>query len=323
MGDLLKEAIAEAKMLKDIMYQKAKQELTESMTPAIMSKINARLQNEAEDFEDEELEDEVSLEDEEVASEDEVSMEDESEDELEIEEDVNMEDEYSEDEPVEDGEVSMEDEIPSEDEEIEDVDLEEILRELDDESEDEEEVDFDSMESGEEEVSSEDEPVEDDEEEVNLEELFSSLREEDEVMSDLGLEDEEDTVAELKSENYSLKRKLNTYNSTINALKKQISEVNVLNTKLTFISKLFKNNVNLSKNQKTNIIDQFDRTKTIREVKLVYSTLAESLKGSRNIKSLSENINKKVQGTGAPKRENILDEQLANRFTKIINYKRH
>ena len=65
---------------------------------------------------------------------------------------------------------------------------------------------------------------------------------------------------------------------TIRSLKATINEVNLLNAKLLFSNKLFRNN-NLKESQKMKVIETFDRASSVREVKLVYSTLAESLSG--------------------------------------------
>ena len=48
-----------------------------------------------------------------------------------------------------------------------------------------------------------------------------------------------------------------------------------------FSNKLFRS-YNLTNEQKSKVIDSLDRTNTVREVKLVYSTLAESMKFATN-----------------------------------------
>jgi hypothetical protein len=57
--------------------------------------------------------------------------------------------------------------------------------------------------------------------------------------------------------------------------KKQINEVNLLNAKLLYTNKLFKN-YPLSNEQKMKIVETFDLTQTLREVKIAYTSLAES-----------------------------------------------
>ena len=52
-----------------------------------------------------------------------------------------------------------------------------------------------------------------------------------------------------------------------------------MNAKLLYVNKLFRNN--LTETQKVKIIENFDRAKTVREAKLVYATLSESLKATK------------------------------------------
>ena len=110
--------------------------------------------------------------------------------------------------------------------------------------------------------------------------------------------------------------------STIKSLKKTINEVNLLNAKLLFANKLFRS-YNLNNDQKVKVVETLDRTNSVREVKLVFSTLAESLKFNGNSKKqkISEGIASKATASTAPKKE-IIEEstnEIANRFKKLAN----
>ena len=70
---------------------------------------------------------------------------------------------------------------------------------------------------------------------------------------------------------------LEEYKQTVQYLKDKLSEVNLLNAKLLYTNKLFRSR-NVSEAQKMKVIEQFDRAANVREVKLVYSTFAESIK---------------------------------------------
>ena len=76
----------------------------------------------------------------------------------------------------------------------------------------------------------------------------------------------------------------------------------------------------LSNDQKLKIVETFDRAQTTREIKLVYSTLAESYTDGGIITkkpSIKESASSKI-GTTAPKRKIITEEdQVANRFKKL------
>lgn len=66
--------------------------------------------------------------------------------------------------------------------------------------------------------------------------------------------------------------------STIEFLRGQINEVNLLNAKLLYTNKLFKEFAGvLDDTYRMKIVESFDLTKSVREVKLAYALLAESL----------------------------------------------
>jgi hypothetical protein len=105
-------------------------------------------------------------------------------------------------------------------------------------------------------------------EEIDLDEIIKALTEEE------GMEDEDEEVAEEMEDEDS---ELEEYKKTVLYLKNKLSEVNLLNAKLLYTNKLFRSR-NISEAQKMKVIEQFDRTTSVREVKLVYSTFAESIK---------------------------------------------
>ena len=104
-------------------------------------------------------------------------------------------------------------------------------------------------------------------------------------------------------------------------MKDKLHEVNILNAKLLFTNKLFKEFV-LDNNQKLKVVETFDRAQSTREIKLVYSTLAEQFSdnGSINRKSITESASAK-SGSTKPSKESkkVISEenQVANRFKKL------
>ena len=82
-----------------------------------------------------------------------------------------------------------------------------------------------------------------------------------------------------------------------------------------------KNHLGLNNNQKLSVVEQFDRTKNLREIKLVYATLAESFKGNGN-KRVNESKGQasKAVASTEPKKE-VLSEgaEMKNRFKKLAN----
>jgi hypothetical protein len=69
------------------------------------------------------------------------------------------------------------------------------------------------------------------------------------------------------------------------ANKKQLAEMNLFNAKLLYVNKLMQNQ-NLSQKQQRAIVEALDNAKTLREAKLLYKSLTESLK-----KRASANLN--------------------------------
>ena len=106
--------------------------------------------------------------------------------------------------------------------------------------------------------------------------------------------------------------------STIRSLKATINEVNLLNAKLLFSNKLFKSH-NLTEGQKMKIIETLDRALNTREVKLVYSTLAESLSSGASKKAtIKEGIASRPTKSTAPAKEVIVEtNQFSSRMKKL------
>ena len=296
MNKLLKDAIADAKAVRETALANAKYALEEAFAPKLQSMLSHKIKEEMSD-EDEmvEMEDEEEMTME-MSDDDEMTMEGEG-GEPEMEDDTDFEEE-------DEVEVSDEDEVEVSDEEegeMSDDELEEILRELEgeDEMEDMEEMDHnDDMDE-----------MEMEDEEVDLDEIIRALREEDEDMEEM----EDDKEAELE-EAYKV----------IKFLRSKLNEINLLNAKLLFVNKLFKKG-DLSESKKMKIVETFDRVKTVREAKLVYTTLSESIATSPVTK---KKTNAKRRGlsegfastpTRATKKP-IIENTAYNRFTELINY---
>lgn len=354
MNDLLKEAIADAKAVKEVALANAKLALEEAFTPRLQSMLSQKLAEEAEaeePVEEGEGEEETPVEeygfysegeDEEPAME-EGEGEEEKVEEAE-EEEAPVEEAEEEEAPVEEGE---------DEEEPMDEELMEIIRQLeedidsseigtgdnkkpsavasDDSTEDKseklvqlvEEEDEDSEEVAEikeilralreEEEGEKEEKVEEgeDEEEVDIKEVLRALREEEEEKVEEAEEEKEKEVAEAK---------LREAYAVISFLRSKINEVNLLNSKLLFSNKLFRKH-SLNEKQKMTVIENFDRASSLREVKLVYATLCESLKTTK-IKQIKESFASKPTASTRPSKP-ILNEgdDMANRLRKLAGLK--
>jgi hypothetical protein len=173
--------------------------------------------------------------------------------------------------------------------------------------------------------------TEGDDEEVDLEEVIRALREEDDMemeeeddmeMEESFMFEDEDMEEEETAEPVAEGRKLKEAYKVIGFLRKQINEVNLLNAKLLFSNKLFRN-YELSESQKLRVIENFDRASNMREVKLVYTTICESMQ--RNRKKAAK-MNESV--ASAPTRstkpaQKVLNEgsDLASRWKKLAGLK--
>jgi len=161
----------------------------------------------------------------------------------------------------------------------------------------------------------EEDDKEDNKDVVDLEEI---LREMEADMKD----DKEKVDEEKEEDEKEMKADLQEAYKTIKSLQKTINEVNLLNAKLLFANKLFRAH-NMTNEQKVKVIETLDRTNSVREVKLVYSTLAENFKFSTNKstkKSISEGIASKVTKSTKPAQsKQVIAENtdFSDRFKKL------
>jgi hypothetical protein len=152
----------------------------------------------------------------------------------------------------------------------------------------------------------------------------------DEILREMGYGDDEaekdkaEDAGEMKAEVAKLETELAEAIAVIKSLKGTINEVNLLNAKLLYANKLFRG-YNLTNEQKVKVVENLDRTSNVREVKLVYATLSESMKFTgteRKVaqvkKNITEGIASKAQASTAPKKEIIAESnELANRFKQL------
>jgi len=162
--------------------------------------------------------------------------------------------------------------------------------------------------------------MEEDEDEIDLEEILREMGYgEDEETVEEGEEEESEKVSEMEKE-------LEEAYNVIKSLKSTINEVNLLNAKLLYTNKLFRS-YDLTNEQKHKVVETLDRTQNVREVKLVFATLAESMKIGGTAKKVKTNkitesfASKKVAST-APKAAIINESNdMAERFKKLANIK--
>jgi len=133
----------------------------------------------------------------------------------------------------------------------------------------------------------------------------------------------EDEDGKKESHCESVKEALGEAYDTVGHLKSVINEVNLLNAKLLYTNKLFRN-FDLNEGQKMKVIENFDRAGNTREAKLVFATLAESFhkpKAGKRIVKESKSMASKPVASTAPSKETtqVLTEgfEQANRWKKL------
>ena len=313
MSNLLKEAIADAKAVRATALANAKAALEEAFQPKLEAMLAEKLKNE-------------------------------------ISEGEYGSDEVSETMPME---MSASDDAMDEGMEITDEELNEILAELEGELDEAGQVDPNVP------VAPAPAPVDptaaapapapvaeeaEGEEVVDLQELLDSLNEEEteeEEMEEsiVNEEKEEDDEKEEKVDekiedekvDESLQAELNEAMSTVQYLRDQLNEVNLLNAKLLYTNKLF-NSFNLDQKQKLKVVETFDLAKSIREVKLSYTILSESYslggsvvkKTNTTAKTITEGLASKPVASTAPKKQLIVENSnvMASRFQKLAGIKK-
>ncbi len=343
--DLFKEAIADAKQVREAALANAKVALEEALTPRLQSMLSTKLQemeedevkegyDKEEDMEegfdtndfghgeedavlegDEDLEEDFDLSailaelDEEEKMEEAKDSEKEELEEAKEEEGEKME-EAKEEGEEEEAEESEEEEAGEEeageeaedDEKVKDITVDQLKDIIKDivaaELGGAEEMSMDAGEEemidlgGEEEVAGEEEEMM---EEINLEELLAEL---DALEETEQVEEAKEEIEEAKEED-ELKEAI----ETINTLRAELQEVNLLNAKLLYVNKIFKAK-NLTESQKVKVIASFDKATTAKEAKIIFESLESTLTATSGKSQIKESLGFASKAAGvAPKKQ--------------------
>ena len=113
----------------------------------------------------------------------------------------------------------------------------------------------------------------------------------------------ETAKVKVMKENRDLKVSLAKHAEAVESLRGQLTEMNLFNAKLLYVNRLLQDR-DLSDAQRRNIIESLDRAQSLREVKLLYKGLTESIGRSRSGKSkpevVSESVNRGFSPTARP-----------------------
>ena len=369
--DILKEAIADAKAVREVALANAKAALEEAFTPKLQSMLSAKLsedlneddQNEGMYYDEDEKDKMEGMQDMDEDDMDEAMdyNEDEKDEDMkesDLDEEIDLEEILNELELEESEEVSEEkvdegkdeaDEDMKEGKEEADEDMKEGKEDIDEDIEEAvgypnyradqvqkvkadatdvnqglnegEEFDLDALL---EEINNLDKNNNEVSEEVN-EEVNDEVNEEVEEVSEVVEEEVEEAINPLAAE-------LEETKSALETVRGELNEVNLLNSKLLYVNRIFKAN-QLDESQKLRVVETLDKAESIKEAKLIYETIKdtfnvantkkESIKNKT--KSLKEGLGmaSKAAGTStAPKKEVIAESNnMINRFQKLANIK--
>jgi hypothetical protein len=390
--DFLKEAIADAKTVKESAIANAKAALEESFTPHFKSMLAAKLQ----EMEEEEMEEGIDRK----AVDKEIGYKKDKESEIPTAKKKSFTAKHGEDEAAVDKEIGYKKDKHFDGKMEEEMDLDELLRELDAEDEgqmyegedemceDEEELE-ESLDEAKEEMEPEEDETEIDLEDMTDEDLKSfiedvikdmveageleaghgsegeeeseegeteleeygdehSISREDALKGKMKRHHEEEEEEELEEAKHhmmrrkhvkhedeldeakkakkkmedeakKMKKELDEAYSAIKTLRSELNEINLLNAKLLYSNKIFKSK-SLSESQKVKVLNSFDKAASVKEVKIVFETLSESLKSTKTPSTIKENLGLASKQTGAVKtdRKPIVETDLmVKRFQKL------
>ena len=313
-NDILKEAIADAKAVREVALSNAKAALEEAFTPRLQSMLSAKLS--------EELEEDLNEEEEIEENFNETTIEEASFDEM-----MN----YNEDKGSDDEGYKME----SMDEEI---NLEEILAELELDEGGATEPTFmegeEEIAEGEKEEELEEAKDEDLDEGFDLDALLEELDGLDHGLDEAKEEDLDEAkdkeLDEAKDKELEeTKKELEETNNALTTVRAELNEVNLLNSKLLYVNRIFKANT-LNESQKLRVVESLDKAGTAKEAKLIYETIKDTFnisKGEqRKVKSsIKEGLGmaSKAAGKSTAAKKEVISESndMMKRFQKLANIK--
>ena len=236
------------------------------------------------------------------------------------------EEEEAEEESEEAGEESEEEEIDLEDMSADDLKgfIEDVIKDM---------VESGELEGGDEIEAGDDldMPMMEDEtvEEVNEEDKDDKKKvdESDEVVSEKKDDEDkkkmEEEITEKKDDED--KKKMEESDSEevskalkeIEVLKTELNEVNLLNAKLLYTNKIFRDK-NLTEDKKVKVLKAFDKASTVKEAKVIYETLNEGLiNKSADIKSIKGSASKATGTAPVANKPIVESDVMVERFKKL------
>ena len=335
-NNILKEAIADAKAVREVALANAKAALEEAFTPKLQSMLSAKLSEELDSDEEIELDEVQSLAIDAVGSYGREKSSGSGDIEENLDEVVDLEAILNELE-LEEGADADEETV---DEAKKDDDKEEVKEEKD-KDDDKEELDemqviynaetandihytADSVNEG---CTDCDDNFDLDSllEEINKVDLKENRLKKEPINKPFYVTKLKQTQKELNT----VKTELNETKTTLISVKGELNEVNLLNSKLLYVNRIFKAN-SLNDGQKLRVVESLDKAGSVKEAKLIYETIKDTFSIKKNTKStpkrksIKENFGMASKAAGistAPKQVISEASNMVTRMQKLANIK--
>ena len=136
--------------------------------------------------------------------------------------------------------------------------------------------------------------------------------------------DKKDTAEEEGVEDYKkrMKEDLQLALEAVETLRQELQEVNLLNAKLLYVNKIFKDK-HLNESQKLKVVKAFDKAESAKEAKLVYESLSETFNAKSGKNQIKESLGFASKAAGvAPVKQTIVESnEFISRMQKLANIK--
>ena len=305
---LLQEAIADAKAVKQTALENAKIALEEAFTPKLQNMLSNKIQEELEEAkadiketdDDDEDDKDKDYKDDDKDDMDEMKYDDDDYDEDDMKSKKSKKSmKENDDEDEDDDEDDYKDDDDMDENSDADLDLEAVIKELEEDLQETADIDQDPHDDDdaneEETITKKQKPVNKESKDADVELDLDAILEEIELEEDINVQDtDKDTsnnqIDELNETVSEQAVMLEDYKKAVIFLKEKINEINLLNAKLLYANKLFRT-YEMTNEDKVKVIEAIDRSTSTREVKLVYSTLAESMRMANASNGRTKKIN--------------------------------
>jgi prolyl oligopeptidase PreP (S9A serine peptidase family) len=138
-----------------------------------------------------------------------------------------------------------------------------------------------------------------------------------------------DAAASKRMEEEATAKELEETKAALEAVKAELNEVNLLNSKLLYVNRIFKAN-NLNEAQKLRVVETLDNASNVKEAKLIYETIKDTFNVAKTTKttpkrSIKEGLGmaSKAAGTSTAPKKPVLNESndMVTRMQKLANIK--